>query len=72
VDSVHGVFLDCLTRKPHNEEFRDLYSSSIIIRKIKPRRMRLAVHVARIGEKRNAYRLLLGARRKETAKKTKA
>jgi hypothetical protein len=25
---------------------------------IKPRRMRLAVHVARMGEKRNAYRIL--------------
>jgi hypothetical protein len=39
---------------------------------IKPRRMRWAGHVARMGEKRNAYRLLAGkSRGKETARKTK-
>jgi hypothetical protein len=37
-----------------------LYSSPSIIRIIKFRRMRLAGHVARMGEKRNAYRLLVG------------
>jgi hypothetical protein len=37
-----------------------LYSSSSIIRIIKPRRMRWAGHVARMGEKWNAYRLLVG------------
>jgi hypothetical protein len=37
-----------------------LYSSPSIIRTIKSRRMRWAGHVARMGEKRNAYRLLLG------------
>jgi hypothetical protein len=47
-------------RKLHNEELRDLYSSPSIIRIIKSRRMRWASHVARIGEKRNAYRLLVG------------
>jgi hypothetical protein len=47
-------------RKLHNEELRDLYSSSSIIRIIKSRRMRWAGHVACIGEKRNAYRLLVG------------
>jgi hypothetical protein len=47
-------------RKLHNEELRDLYSSPGIIRIIKSRRMRWAGHVARNGEKRNAYRLLLG------------
>jgi hypothetical protein len=47
-------------RKLHNEELRDLYSSSSIIRIIKSRRMRCAGHVARMGEKRNAYRLLMG------------
>jgi hypothetical protein len=46
-------------RKLHNEEFRDLYSSPSIIRIIKSRRMRWARHVARMGEKRNAYRLLV-------------
>jgi hypothetical protein len=47
-------------RKLHNEELRDLYSSSSIIRIIKSRRMRWAGHVARTGEKRNGYRLLVG------------
>jgi hypothetical protein len=47
-------------RKPRNEELRDLYSSPSIIRIVKSRRMRLAGHVARMGEKRNGYRLLLG------------
>jgi hypothetical protein len=42
-------------RKLHNEELRNLYSSPSIIRMIKSRRMRCAGHVARIGEKRNAY-----------------
>jgi hypothetical protein len=46
--------------KLHNEELHDLYSSPSIIRIIKTRRMRLAGHVARMGEKRNAYRLLVG------------
>jgi hypothetical protein len=47
-------------RKRHNEELRDSYSSSSIIRIIKSRRMRWAGHVARMGEKRNAYSLLVG------------
>jgi hypothetical protein len=47
-------------RKLHNEELRDLYSSSSIIRIIKPRRMRWVRHVARMGEKRNGYRLPVG------------
>jgi hypothetical protein len=47
-------------RKLHNEELRDFYSSPSIIRIIKLRRMRWSVHVARMGEKRNAYRLLVG------------
>jgi hypothetical protein len=47
-------------RKLHNEELCNLYSSPSIIRIIKLRRMRWAGHVARMGEKRNAYRLLVG------------
>jgi hypothetical protein len=47
-------------RKLHNKELRDLYSSSSIIRTIKSRRMTWEGHVARIREKRNAYRLLVG------------
>jgi hypothetical protein len=44
----------------HNEELRDLYSSPSIISIIKSRRMRWAGHVGRMGEKRNAYRFLVG------------
>jgi hypothetical protein len=51
---------DLEQRKLHNEEVRDLYSSPSIIRVIKSRRMRWVGHVARMGEKRNAYRLLVG------------
>jgi hypothetical protein len=47
-------------RKLHNEELRDLYSSPSIIRIIKSRRMRWTGHVARMGEKRNVYSLLVG------------
>jgi hypothetical protein len=47
-------------RKLHNEELRDLYSSPSIIRIIKLKRIRWAGHVARMGEKRNSYRLLVG------------
>jgi hypothetical protein len=47
-------------RKLHNRELHDLYSSPSIIRIIKSRRMRWAGHIARMGEKRNAYRLLVG------------
>jgi hypothetical protein len=48
--------------KLHNEELHDLYSSPSIIRIIKARRMRWAGHVARMGEKRTAFRLLEGRR----------
>jgi hypothetical protein len=41
-------------------ELHNLYSSPSIIRMIKSRRMRWAEHVARMGEKRNAYRILVG------------
>jgi hypothetical protein len=44
----------------HKEELRDLYSSPSIIRIMKSRRMRWAGYVARMGEKRDAYRLLVG------------
>jgi hypothetical protein len=47
-------------RKLHNEELHNLYSSPSMIRIIKSRRMRWVGHVARIGEKRNVYRLLVG------------
>jgi hypothetical protein len=47
-------------RKLYNEELQNLYSSPSIIRIIKSRRVRWARHVARMGEKRNVYRLLVG------------
>jgi hypothetical protein len=47
-------------RKLHNEELHNLYSSPSIIRIIKSRSVRWAGHVARMGEKRNVYRLLVG------------
>jgi hypothetical protein len=47
-------------RKPHNEELHNLCSSPSVIRIIKSRRMRWAGHVARMGAKRNVYRLLVG------------
>jgi hypothetical protein len=47
-------------RRLHNEELNDLYSSPNIIRVIKPRTMRWAGHVARMGEGRGAYRILVG------------
>jgi hypothetical protein len=47
-------------RKMHNEELLNFYSSPDIIRQIKSRRMRWAGHVARMGEERNVYRVLVG------------
>jgi hypothetical protein len=47
-------------RKLYNEELHNLYSSPSIIRIINSRRMRCVGHVARMGEKRNAYRILVG------------
>jgi hypothetical protein len=44
----------------HNEELHDLYSSPNIIRMITSRRMIWVGHVARVGEKRNACRILVG------------
>jgi hypothetical protein len=46
------------SRKLHNEKLHNLYSSPSIIRIIKSRRMKWTGHVARMGEKRNAYRLV--------------
>jgi hypothetical protein len=60
---IFGPKLDEVTgewRKLQNQELHDLYPSPSIIRIIKSRRMRWEGHVARMGEKRNAYRLLVG------------
>jgi hypothetical protein len=47
-------------RKLHNDELHNLYPLPNIIRMIKSRSMRWAGHVARMGETRNAYRILVG------------
>jgi hypothetical protein len=47
-------------RKLHNEELRDFYSSRSVIKIMKSRRIRWADYVARMGENRNAYGLLVG------------
>jgi hypothetical protein len=47
-------------RRLHNEELNDLYCSPNIVRVIKSRRMRWAGHVARMGEERGVYRVLVG------------
>jgi hypothetical protein len=60
---IYGPKRDEVTgewRKLHNEELHILYSFPNIIRQIKSRRMRWAGHVARVGEKRNLYRVLMG------------
>jgi hypothetical protein len=46
-------------RRLHNKELYALYSSPNILRVIKFRRLRRAGHVARIGERRDAYRVLV-------------
>jgi hypothetical protein len=60
---IFGPMRDEVTggwRKLHNGELHNFYSSESIIRIIKSRRMRGAGHVAGTGEKRNAYRILVG------------
>jgi len=47
-------------RKLHNEELNDLYSSPNIILVIKSRRLRWAGHIARMGERRDVCRVLVG------------
>jgi hypothetical protein len=47
-------------RKVHNDDIHCLYSSPNIVRVIKSRRVKWAVHVARMGEGRGVYRVLVG------------
>jgi len=46
-------------KKLHNEELNDLYSLPNIVRVVKLRRMRWAVHVGRMGEDRGVQRVLV-------------
>jgi hypothetical protein len=47
-------------KRLHNDELHSLYSSPNVVRVIKSRRMRWAGHVARIGEGRSVYRVMVG------------
>jgi hypothetical protein len=47
-------------KKLHNGEHRNFYSSPSIITMIKSRRMRWPGYVAQMGEKSNAYTILMG------------
>jgi hypothetical protein len=53
-------------RKLHNEEIHNLYSSPNIISMVKSRRVRWAGLIARMGERRNAYRLFAGKPERKT------
>jgi hypothetical protein len=60
---IFGLRRDEVTgewRKLHNKELHDFYSLPSILRIMKSRRMSWAGHIARMGEKRNAYRLFVG------------
>jgi len=57
---VMYILIFLKTRRLHNEELNDLYSSPIIVRVIKSRRMRWAGHVACMGEGSGVYRVLVG------------
>jgi hypothetical protein len=52
--------LRSLNKKLHNEELHGLYASPSIVRVIKARRMRWAGNLARMGEVRGAYNILVG------------
>ena len=59
---VFGPKMEAVTgdwRKLHNEELSDLYSLPNIVRVVKSRRMRWAGHVARMGQRRGVYRVLV-------------
>jgi hypothetical protein len=60
---IFGPKRDVVTRewrRLHNEELYALYSSPNIIRVIKSRRLERAGHVACMGQRRSAYRILMG------------
>jgi len=50
----------------HNQELYDVYSSPNNIRLIKSSRIRWEGHVARMGKRKGAYRILVGRRGKAT------
>jgi len=59
---IFGLKRDEVTgewRKLRNEDLHVMYSSPNTVRVIKSRKMRWAGHVARVGESRNVYRVLV-------------
>jgi hypothetical protein len=54
-DEVMGEWM-----KLHNEELHNLYTSPDIMRQVKSRRMRWVGRVARMGEERKVYKVLVG------------
>jgi len=67
MDEVTGEW-----RKLHNEELNDLYCSPDILRVIKSRRMRWSGHVARMGDRRGPYRVLVGNLKERATWETQA
>ena len=59
-------------RKLHNEELNDLHCSPNTDLLIKSRRIRWAGHVARMGERRDVYRVLVGKPDEEPTWETQA
>jgi hypothetical protein len=60
---IYGLKREGVTgdwRRLHNEELHNLYTSSNIMPVVKLRRIRWAVHEARMGEVGNAYNILVG------------
>ena len=60
---IFGAERDGVTgewRKIHDEELNDLYCSPNTVRVVTSRRMRWAGHVARMGEERGGYTVLVG------------
>jgi hypothetical protein len=53
-----GLYIE--RSKPHNDKPKDLYYSPNIVRVIKLRRILRAGHVARMGESKGIYRVLVG------------
>jgi hypothetical protein len=68
---LRGISLVCeVFRNSIYEELHNLYSSPGIIRMMKSKNMWWAGHVARMGAKRNGYRILVGNQEKETTRKS--
>ena len=60
---IYGPKRDEMTgewRRLHNEELHGLYDSPDVVRIMKSRRLRWAGHVARMGEKRRLYSIVVG------------